>query len=88
MKYKEDDYLYSDFYGEEDDEIQNKKSKVVTCRKQHACACGCNQTISKGEQALLETGFIDGEPRSVYTKITCIDVWLDEIIEDENNGTI
>ena len=83
MKYKEDDYIDSDFYGDDDDEIQRKKSKLVRCRKQHSCACGCGQLITTGEQALLETGFIDGEPRSVYTKLTCIDIWLDELMGEE-----
>jgi hypothetical protein len=77
MKYKPEDYLESGFYGNDDDEIENRVEKVVKCRKPHKCV-GCEKEINKGEHALLETGFMDGKPVSCYTCLPCIETWLEE----------
>lgn len=77
MKYKPEDYFDSQFYGLDDDEIENKKEKIVKCRKPHKCM-GCEKEIAIGEQALLETGFMDGKPVSSYTCLPCIEAWLEE----------
>ena len=77
MKYKPEIYLDSGFYSDGDDDIDNKKEKVVKCRKQHECSV-CRAEIAIGMHALRETGFIDGEPVSCYTCLPCIEVWLVE----------
>lgn len=77
MKYKPEDYLDSGFYGGDDD-IEHYKEKLVKCRKPHQCIGGCGAEIKAGEMALLETGFMDGEPVSSYTCLPCIEKWLEE----------
>ena len=84
MKYKPEDYIDSGFYGGDFEDIENKKEKVVKCRKPHECTGGCGTVIQPGEYALLETGFFEGQPVSCYTCLPCIDAWLDEIIGEEN----
>ncbi len=80
MKYKPEDYINSGFYdGDMDVSIENPKSKVVKCRTSHKCMGGCESEIKPGEHALLESGFMDGEPVSCYTCLPCIDKWLDEL---------
>lgn len=82
MKYKPEDYLDSGFYSG-DEEIENKKEKVVRCRKPHECT-NCQKEIAAGDNALRETGFLNGKPVSCYTCLPCIDEWLDEIMGAEN----
>lgn len=77
MKYELEDYLYSGFYSDMDDDIENKKEKIVKCRKPHKCM-GCEKEIANREHALLETGFMDGKPVSSYTCLPCIEAWLEE----------
>ncbi len=52
----------------------------------HICA-NCAREIRKGEQALYESGFSDGEPVSCYTCLGCVEEWLEEsgqaVNEDE-----
>ncbi len=79
MKYTVKEYLNCGFYGSDDTEIEGYKSKIVKCRKPHACMGGCNTTIQAGEMAMNETGFMDGRPSSCYTCIPCLDGWLDTI---------
>ena len=83
MKYKSEDYSIraTDFYGLDDDEIENYKEKLVKCRKPHECMGGCGKEISIGSYAIRETGFMDGQPISAYTCTDCMDKWLDEINE-------
>jgi len=76
MKYEKELYIYSGFYGGDED-IQNHKEKLVKCRKPHKCAA-CEKEIKVGEHALYESGFMDGEPVSVYTCTACIEGWLEE----------
>jgi len=75
MKYDKELYLDSGFYGL-DENIENHKEKIVKCRKLHTCA-SCQKEIKAGEQALYESGFLDGEPVAAYTCITCIEEWLE-----------
>ncbi|MEZ3424492.1 MAG: hypothetical protein K1W39_12365 [Lachnospiraceae bacterium] len=85
MKYDKELYLDSGIYGL-DEEVTNKKEKIVLCRMPHICA-SCAREIRKGEQALYESGFLDGEPVSCYTCLECIEEWLEEtgqaVNEDE-----
>ena len=77
MKYTEQEYIDSEFYGLDED-ISSYKAKVVKCRKPHQCVC-CESEIAVGEHAFYESGFMDSEPVSSYTCLPCIDKWLDEI---------
>ena len=76
MKYPKEFYIGSGFYSEED-EITCYKEKIVTCRKQHKCS-GCQKVIEPSEQAVNETGFLDGMPVSSYICLPCIEKWLEE----------
>lgn len=78
MKYDKELYLDSGFYdGDMDVEIENYKEKIVKCRKEHECNA-CQRTIRKGEEALYESGFMEGHPLSSYTCLKCIEEWLEE----------
>ena len=82
MKYKEEDYIESGIYSD-DEEIEHYRAKVVKCSKPHKCV-SCQSEIIKGDDALMEAGFLDGKPVSCHTCLSCIDRWLDEINgEDE-----
>lgn len=79
MKYKPEMYLDCGLYdGDFGDDIENRKEKIVKCRKPHKCMGGCDTEIKVGEYALLESGFLDGEPMSCYTCLPCIEAWLEE----------
>ena len=85
MKYKPEDYSIADtgFYGLADEDIDHYQEKLVKCRKVHTCM-NCENEIPAGAYAIRETGFMDGSPVSAYTRIDCMDKWLDEINgEDE-----
>jgi hypothetical protein len=84
MKYKPEDYINSGYYGVEDDGVTYHKEKLVKCRTSHKCLGGCDSEIKPGEYALLESGFMDGEPVSCYTCLPCIDKWLDELHAHEH----
>lgn len=76
MKYPKEMYIESGFYsGDEDIEIYTEK--VVKCRKPHKCS-GCEKDIAKGEEAVMESGFMDGHPVSNYICLPCIEEWLEE----------
>ena len=77
MKYGAELYVYSGIYSEVDSEITNHKEKLVKCRKTHKCSA-CQSEIQIKELALHETGFMDGEPVSCYTCLSCIEEWLEE----------
>ena len=85
MKYKPEQYSIQDtgFYLDADYEIENYKEKLVKCRKPHKCMGGCNKEIPTGEYAIRETGFMDGNPLSVYTCTDCLDAWITEECEGE-----
>lgn len=76
MKYPIEKYVDSGFYSNSA-EAENYKEKIVKCRKPHECSA-CSTEIKVGEHALRETGFLDGEPVSSYTCLSCIDEWLEE----------
>ena len=83
MKYSPDLYINSGFYSEEEeDDIEHYTEKVVKCRKPHKCS-GCDKTIEAGDEALRETGFMDGKPVSNYVCLPCIEAWLVESYQVE-----
>ena len=84
-KYTLESYVDCGFYGFEDDEIEHHTTKVVKCRKEHICVCGCEQKINVGDYALCEKGFMDGKPVTIHTNCTCIDKWIDDL-GGENAG--
>ena len=84
MKYDKELYLNSGFY-DCDEEVQNQKEKIVKCRKPHKCMGGCDKTIEIGQQALYESGFMDGNPVSTYTCLECIEQWLEESGQVDTN---
>lgn len=78
MKYNKELYIDSGFYGGDfGDDIEYHKEKIVKCRNPHKCAA-CEKEIEIGEHSLHESGFMDGEPVSVYTCTECIEKWLEE----------
>lgn len=80
MKYTPEEYINSGFYdGDMDVNILNYKVKIVKCRKPHKCNGGCDTEIKAGDYAMLETGFMEGEPVTSHTCLPCIDKWLDEL---------
>lgn len=85
MKYDEELYIDSGIYGYEEEGISCRKEKIVKCRKSHKCMGGCGKEISKGEQAVNESGFLDGKAVSCYTCLECIEEWLEEsgIVDNE-----
>lgn len=85
MKYAKELYLESGFYSDMNDEIENKKEKIVKCRKPHKCVGGCDTEIKAGDYALCESGFLDGKPVSCYTCLPCIEKWLEESGQVEDN---
>ena len=93
-KYTPQSYIDCNCYGGANDEIENYTEKVVKCRKEHDCVCGCEKKIPAGEYALCEKGFVDGSPVSIYTACSCIDRRIEELggveagfdLWEENNG--
>ena len=83
MKYTVEQYIESGFYGLEEDEVENKKEKIVKCKKEHDCVGGCKSVIKIGDYALYESGFLDGQFVSCYTCLKCLDKWLDELTYEE-----
>ena len=77
MKYDKEKYIGSGIYGWGDEDISCYKEKVVKCRKPHVCA-NCEKEIKVGDQALNESGFMDGEAVSSYTCLECVEEWLEE----------
>ena len=83
MKYAPHLYLGTGFYSD-DDEMENYTEKIVKCRKIHQCAF-CKKEIKIGDQALSEKAFLDGRPVSAYTCLPCIESWLVETGEVDND---
>lgn len=77
MKYDKEFYLENEIYGC-DEEFERKNEKVVKCRKTHGCN-SYGKEINKGEYAVCETGFMFGEPTSIYTCMECMEEWMKEI---------
>ena len=82
MKYKPEDYINSGFYSDMDEDIEVTSVKIVKCRKPHKCMGGCDTEIQAGENAMCEKGFLDGNPVSCYTCLSCIEAWIEESGQD------
>ena len=79
MKYTEEQYLNSGFYGEDrEGEIRMRQLKIVTIKKEHPCIGGCNTDIGVGQKAMNETYMLDGKWYSFYTCLPCLDAWIDK----------
>ena len=83
MKYDKDLYIESGIYGLDED-IRNHQEKLVKCRNMHKCV-SCERDIRVGEQALCETGFTDDEPVVAYTCLECVEEWLEESGQVDND---
>lgn len=80
MKYPKEMYLPSNnhiYGGDRDCYVGAYKERIVKCRRKHKCPL-CQRIIKAGEQALFESGFMDGESVSCYTCLDCIEEWLEE----------
>ena len=89
LKYDKDLYVGCGFYdtGFGEDDISCYKEKLVKCRKPHKCA-SCEKEIPIRAYAVAESGLIDGSAVSCYTCTSCIEEWLEEsgqIEEDEED---
>ena len=80
---------YEDFEMPSDDmdtDIRNRHSHLVKVRKDTKCMY-CGAPISKGDFALSERGFLDGEPFLIHDCIDCVDdtiaMFKSEIDSDE-----
>jgi len=83
VKYKAKEYENCEFYGFNGSEgIASYKSKVVKCKTEHLCS-HCNKKIKKGDHALREIGFMDGNPVQSYTCIPCLDAWIEETLPEQ-----
>ncbi len=81
MKYSESDYLgYNFFEGDRDVSIRCKKVKMVKVRKPYQCVFNkVPHKINPGEKALCASAIIDGEWKTMYCCISCVDEWFDEL---------
>ena len=61
--------------------LNSQTSSHIPPRK---CMGGCDKEIQVGEEALLEKGFLDGKPVSSYTCLPCIEKWLEESGQMDN----
>lgn len=62
--------------GDTEGFIEGHASKLVKCRKGHQCSY-CGAPILKGDFALYEKGFLDGEPVGVHDCLDCVEDYLD-----------
>lgn len=88
MKYDENLYIGTGIYdGDRDVDIRCYSEKMVTCKKSHICAT-CGKEIQAGERAVREKGFLEDEPVSCYTCLSCMNKWMEESgvveVNDEN----
>lgn len=83
MKYSEEMYIDSGIYGDSEEGVKNRKERLVKCRNIHMCS-NCGKEIEKGEYAVCETGFLEGENVSCYTCLECIEEWLEESGQVDN----
>lgn len=89
LKYDKELYLDSGFYDGDfcgaSEDINCYKEKLVKCRKEHKCSV-CNKNILIGSYAIYESGFMDGHAVSCYTCTECIEKWLEESGQVDNEG--
>jgi len=82
MKYSKDMYIYSGFFGGYE-AMKCNTENLVKCRKERTCDA-CNKTINIGDYALHESGFLYGEPVSTYACLECVEEWLEESGQIDN----
>ncbi len=87
LKYDKKLYIDSGIYGIGDEDVSCHKEKLVKCRKPHKCS-SCGSDINIGDYALYESGFMDGEAVSCHTCTKCVEDWLEESgqIDDEEDN--
>lgn len=83
MKTDEFYLAYDPFEGDRDTDVQMRKVRIVTARKEHDCQLGLGldsqpHKIKVGERARRESGLVDGAWCRYYVCLKC----LDKIIAD------
>jgi hypothetical protein len=92
MKFESEVYLKNNPYrGDSDVEIKCQTVKIVTARKDHFCAMsrimnGGTHDVKTGQKAFFEKAIVDGEWRSSYTCIDCMDHFLINHVGLDPNG--
>ena len=76
-KYSNEIYLNCFYYDNDmdDEEVACYSKKIVKCRKPHFCS-SCQNEINKGDSAMRESGFLDGQGVNCYTCLNCLDKWI------------
>lgn len=72
-RFKMSDYIGFEMpSGDMEGFIESHTSRLVKCRKEHQCSY-CGAPILKGDFAVYEKGFMDGEPVGVHDCLDCVD---------------
>ena len=79
LKYPKELYVDSGFFGGDMDcEYTNETEKLVKCRKTHKCV-NCQKIIEIGDYAIRDKAVFPSEGwRSCYICTNCIEAWLEE----------
>lgn len=80
MKYNDQQYItYDPFAGDRDTDVKCRTVKLVKVRKVRKC-CEPREPhdIKIGEHARCERAIVDGNWRSYYCCIPCMDKWFEE----------
>ena len=77
-KYEKEDYNNFEMPTDDmDTDIAGHSSKVVKVRKDTKCVY-CGAKINKGDYALSERGYLDGEPFYVHNCLDCVEEIMDD----------
>lgn len=82
------EYLEYDPFDDCDIDIRNRTVKIVTVRKEQWCNMAGyrnNQeqhNVPVGHRARVERAVVEGEWKSSYTCLPCLDRWLNEQLEN------
>ena len=72
-KYSEEVYENYEMPSDDmDTDIQNYTSKLLITRKETNCSY-CGKKINKGDYALAERGFLDGQPFYIHDCLDCVE---------------
>ena len=80
-KMTDDEYLRFDpFSSDRDVDIRCRKVRIVKTRKEHACMSPTIRfhPMPPGTKARFESAVVEGEWKSYYTCLKCIDEWIEK----------
>lgn len=87
MPYSDKQRLACDFFGgDRDVDIRAQSFKIVVTRKPHFCPAHNEfkaEMVPAGTRMLVERAVVDGEWGVNYVCVDCIDAWLKQIGEEE-----